>query len=414
MNIENIEIEQSSNLNTIDISTTNNDYVIEINKDSCLYYSNVAKSWATKLEGTVDGEEFSAKYYAQNACLSELSAKNLATKSQEVYNEITSFSTELQQELSSFKSETMLELENSQKTVIQNVESKTSEGIETLENLIDRNSIILNNALNKTNITNCLLEAPNGLANFSGSVLTIKSGIKYLTGTGRNTDLTLKTLEYITESETNLTFQPVDDVFAYVYILNGTPSYCPASELFFTNVETASIALPAVKNGTNQVWFDLWNNEIYHSANGSTEWTKTDNFVLIGKVYFSSTTSSTITEFKAELPVELLHRRHKSEISSWAMPSNKSINLTVGASGTRYTAPKNGFFNVGGKSNTNAYGGQLWLLNQTSVLYSQINPYQTIVGSAWVPVKKGDLVDLIFADFTVDYVRFIYAEGEWG
>lgn len=264
-----------------------------------------------------------------------------------------------------------------------------------------------NNFLNKNQLTNCILEAPNGLASYSGSVLTLKSGIKYLTGIGRNKDLSFKTAEYTTESERNLTFQAVQNGFAYVYILNGYPNYCPVAECYFIDNDP-DVEAPTGKSGNNQVWFDLWNNEIYHSSYGSTEWVKVTNFAIVGKAYFSSATSSTITAFRAELPVELLQRKNKAEISGWAMPSGKHINLTLGESGTLYTAPANGYFCLT-RTLTSA-GFQRLVSNVYSEVRSHLNDGDVC---NFLPVRKGNTLTVYFDGSYKSYdFRFVYAEGE--
>ena len=53
----------------------------------------------------------------------------------------------------------------------------------------------LDNKLNKQQITNCILEAPNGVYSVSGRTLTIKAGLKVLIPDGRNADGTLKNIE---------------------------------------------------------------------------------------------------------------------------------------------------------------------------------------------------------------------------
>ena len=63
------------------------------------------------------------------------------------------------------------------------------------ENVVLRRSD--NNFLNKTQITNCILSAPNGVATYSGSTITIKQGLKILIPNGRNADKTLNNIENI-------------------------------------------------------------------------------------------------------------------------------------------------------------------------------------------------------------------------
>ena len=41
---------------------------VKASGNAAQYYSNLAKAWAAKTDYSVDGTEYSAKYYAQQAC----------------------------------------------------------------------------------------------------------------------------------------------------------------------------------------------------------------------------------------------------------------------------------------------------------------------------------------------------------
>lgn len=60
-----------------------------------------------------------------------------------------------------------------------------------------------NNFLNKNQITNCILEAPNGVCTYTGNTITAKSGLKVLAPNGRNADGSLKNIEYTLASDTS-------------------------------------------------------------------------------------------------------------------------------------------------------------------------------------------------------------------
>ena len=97
------------------------------------------------------------------------------------------------------------------------------------------------------------------------------------------------------------------------------------------------------------------------------------------------------------------------------MPSNKYIDLTLGASGTRYIAPANGWFSLDTwtTSTTSAY---YQLHNRTSDLALLVVPDQGHVyqQKGFIPCKAGDIVAFIYAniDTTKTSWRFIYAQGE--
>jgi hypothetical protein len=98
-----------------------------------------------------------------------------------------------------------------------------------------------------------------------------------------------------------------------------------------------------------------------------------------------------------------------SYISGMGMPSNKYVDLALGASGTTYTAPANGWFYCYGVATSSSGYGTL-----DSALISQGIDIARTSGSfkLSMPVRKGDVVTLRYGECTLNLVRFIYAEGE--
>lgn len=101
-----------------------------------------------------------------------------------------------------------------------------------------------------------------------------------------------------------------------------------------------------------------------------------------------------------------------SWLSGLGMPSKKAIDLTLGVSGSTYTAPANGWIAV--RKSAITFKQYIVLYNTRTRIVN--NPQAVDVGStidAIVDVKKGDVVKV---DYTLggdtDYFRFIYAEGE--
>ena len=108
----------------------------------------------------------------------------------------------------------------------------------------------------------------------------------------------------------------------------------------------------------------------------------------------------------------------KETISSWGFPSTKYTDLTLGKSGTTYTAPANGWFTL---AKTNSRNAEAYIaMNNTTAGQLQIECRQmkhyTGTVEPWarvfIPVSKGDVVRV---DYDVDgetkLFRFIYAEG---
>lgn len=98
------------------------------------------------------------------------------------------------------------------------------------------------------------------------------------------------------------------------------------------------------------------------------------------------------------------------------MPSDKYIDLTLGASGSTYTAPANGYFYIHGDSYDNSN------FHAITVFYNSANSWDTpviritqpakLAGAAdLIPVKKGQTIRIEFSDMTMRPGLFVYAVG---
>ncbi|MBO7696940.1 MAG: methyl-accepting chemotaxis protein [Methanobrevibacter sp.] len=124
-----------------------------------------------------------------------------------------------------------------------------------------------------------------------------------------------------------------------------------------------------------------------------------------------SVTSGVINTFNRKQVFHALDWNDSYDISGLGMPSDKRINLTLGASGTRYTAPANGYFYVNKQSGgTNLY---MVLTNETSgfnvgTVYAANAQFRTHIA-----VRKGDVVKIDYSmTGTTNGFVFFYAEGE--
>lgn len=117
------------------------------------------------------------------------------------------------------------------------------------------------------------------------------------------------------------------------------------------------------------------------------------------------------TDLNGKADVDLTNTTDQAKIlmGSMAMPSDKYIDLTLGASDSTYTAPANGYYwcYIGGSS------GYKWLRLQTSVGYLQEAGFSTINNIGFtVPIQKGQTLNVRYSGtLTVSGLRFIYAQG---
>lgn len=97
--------------------------------------------------------------------------------------------------------------------------------------------------------------------------------------------------------------------------------------------------------------------------------------------------------------------------STLSMPSNLYNNLTLGSSGTTYTAPADGWYSIRKKASATAQA--LIMVNTSRSIgfadNAQNNGSEMI---AYVPVRRGDTVKIDYSlGGSTTYFRFIYAEG---
>ena len=131
--------------------------------------------------------------------------------------------------------------------------------------------------------------------------------------------------------------------------------------------------------------------------------TKTDIQVDIDEI-------ATDLNGKADTDLTNINNTAKITMAHNAMPSNTYINLTVGASGTTYTAPADGYF----AAVSNAGTGESWFVLTNSITglgsYCQC-PAGWDLQRASIPASKGDVITFDYGNVTVRYLHFIYANG---
>lgn len=95
--------------------------------------------------------------------------------------------------------------------------------------------------------------------------------------------------------------------------------------------------------------------------------------------------------------------------ASWSMPSTVSTTLTLGASGTEYTAPANGYVVLAVTSGLSYF----YLVNKTTGLASGVTQGGAgFTCRLFIPVKKNEKFEVDYQLTPDAYIfAFIYAEG---
>ena len=109
--------------------------------------------------------------------------------------------------------------------------------------------------------------------------------------------------------------------------------------------------------------------------------------------------------------VGALSSSSKEYFTKISFPSDKYIDLTMGANGTSYTAPANGWFQFFGTINT----GYMHFINHVNGFQSDYIRNQgsgAMTGCCKIATKKGDVVVINYnSTITTTNFRFVYAVG---
>lgn len=109
---------------------------------------------------------------------------------------------------------------------------------------------------------------------------------------------------------------------------------------------------------------------------------------------------------------QLATKTNMLQASSAGMPSNRYIDLTLGASGSTYTAPANGYFTICKTANSSSNWAVLCDDNNGQGFQCSANLNNTVL-RVTIPIRKGGTCTAYYdAGGVTNFFRFIYAEGE--
>lgn len=116
---------------------------------------------------------------------------------------------------------------------------------------------------------------------------------------------------------------------------------------------------------------------------------------------------------KADVTLGNVNSIATSTGATWAMPSDKYVDLTLGANGTQYTAPANGWFSFRKRVTTGSTLEYALLSNQTlGGFCNNVTGNLNMLLGVTLPSKKGDTVLIGYtASGELSHLRFYYAVG---
>lgn len=178
---------------------------------------------------------------------------------------------------------------------------------------------------NTTLISNCILDAPNGIVTYTGNTITVKSGLKMLIPNGRNDNGTYKTIERTIKEDILLTTSKNDTVNC-VYITEESSGTAKVYQYNFTT--------PKFSGG---IWYNLRENKSYKFDTDTKTWEEFPCIVIA--TYENS--ADKVTKVKTESPIALLKESDLEEITTYGFPDYSNV---VGkANGTKHYAKTDGF-----------------------------------------------------------------------
>lgn len=252
----------------------------------------------------------------------------------------------------------------------------------------------------------------NGMG-YIGSTAWIDKGVKSLIPNGRNEDGSYNNKLGETTRihlQTN-PFGAVDSGLATMFLMSKDELVGVDESLGFGYRYIVSTVEPSEAYVT---WYNPQTNLIFYRASTSDAWQRRHMTPCMSVKYDfeSNTNKSTFTGLIPKLPFRAIDYSDKSEISAWTMPSDKYIDLTLGASGSTYTAPANGWFALHKTAGiANAYVSLRNTTSAMSVITDGYNAASTL--AVYMPTSKGQKISSNYtATGATNHFRFIYAIGE--
>lgn len=245
---------------------------------------------------------------------------------------------------------------------------------------------------------------------YIGTTCFMNKGVKILAPAGRNENGTLKNVEYKLGIAYTFNAPSTDTYYLYLNATSGSIRMCWIQSTFISNEK------PLLLSGTtNAMWINPQTNEIKVSNDGGASWEE----LTAAKVGIIK--SGVV---KSDEPVELLKQTDGKKISGLSMPSDTSVALTLGASGSEYTSPASGYFYCQ-VTNSGAVGhyyltATLSDKEDNFLMTSRCNTYAPNTTSDYsnqviIPARQGQKVTITYTNNNrqiTKTLRFIYAQGE--
>lgn len=115
----------------------------------------------------------------------------------------------------------------------------------------------------------------------------------------------------------------------------------------------------------------------------------------------------TIANGKANVALDNITSAGKTVCANMSMPSGTYNNLTLGANGSTYTAPADGWFCLSAIATNNTS----YVTLNVGAIYQSSSGENTDPESVLIPAKKGAVATIYYANINLVTFRFVYANG---
>ena len=238
---------------------------------------------------------------------------------------------------------------------------------------------------------------------YIGRTVFLLPGVKFQTSQGKNIDGSIKTAIF---TRSTVSINSLTTHTGHYYLMAngsvGSPFFIPKSQRFIQSYAPDTSNLVGINywyNTSEERWYGLTADKTWDYMSGAMD--------IFGEV---SATDGLLYDFKG-YPLNHINTYQRTELAGMCMPSNKYIDLTLGATGATYTAPANGWFTI----NKHSTPGKLVAFENVSsgkvTWIAQISVETDCRVSC--PARTGDIVRFWHnADGKLNFFRFIYAEGD--
>lgn len=244
----------------------------------------------------------------------------------------------------------------------------------------------------------------NGLGHI-GTAVFVLPGISALIPNGLNSDGSCKNIAF-TNPSVSVYNDPttIERNIGFVLDSSGNIINNENSKTENTFIGLAKERPTTVADNYSHWWYSIDENQWYNTSGSTTaNWQKAYP-VFLGK---RNGTATTTTYFEPNYAFQALDYSNSEYIANCAMPSNKHIDLTLGASGTNYTAPADGVFVVILNASGSAWCNMSINNNTVAAFSTNSGPYY----NGYFSVSKGDILKLEYSNCAKNRFMFVYANG---